>query len=125
MSVAIRLPGGAPAVANDVCDRCGEPVLVPDIAVRCEWGCCYHDASPAALAGPSCRATHECRECRNESHRFPLVHLVEMAEKGEPYAPPRGAGRKDTPEMKARWEAYYAAVRAWSDRPARARICSR
>jgi hypothetical protein len=113
VSVVIKLPGGEPVVANDVCDQCGEPVLVPVEAVRCEWGCCYLDASEASLARGYVRATHECRECHQETHRFGLAHLVEMAQNGEPYAPARGTGRKDTPAMKARWEAYDAAARAW------------
>ena len=131
MSVAITLPGGAPAVANDVCDRCGEPVLVPDDAVRCEWGCCYFDvvcvpcaAHDDCRADPRlavwcdresglARAVHECRLCRMETHRLPLRELVRMARAREPYFPPRGGAVRGSPEMKAAWEAYDDARRAW------------
>lgn len=103
----VKLYSGTVVEANDVCDRCGEPVFIPAEAVRCEWGCCYREV-------PNDRYSHECKVCSVETHRYSLAQLVLMAETKTPYFPPRTLGQdRNSEEMLQAWQKWDVAHKQW------------
>lgn len=77
---------------NDICSVCGEAVIVPERAIRCEHGGCIFGYSVIGEGEDqqiflSC--THQCRVCLAETHRYSPAQLIARALDGTPVIPPR------------------------------------